>query len=103
MTLHHVVAHDLGLSRARAILDEAFAHYSDKYPRAQMKRTWRSEREATVDLQVGGFRLTPRLHVSDTEVVLDIDVPLLARPFVPKIKDKLDREVRFWLARSREP
>ncbi len=102
MKLQHTVSHDLGLTRSREVLEQAFAHYQERYPHAHLQRQWRGDRESHVDLRVGGFHLQARILLGDSNVTLDMDVPLLARLWVPKIKARIEREIGRWLKEAND-
>jgi hypothetical protein len=99
--LQHTVPHALGLTRAREVLEQAFAHYQERYPHANMQRQWHGDREAQVELKVGGFKLHPRISLGETHVAVEMDVPLLARPWVPRIKERIEREIGQWLEQAK--
>lgn len=100
MKLHHSVAHALGQPRAREVLEQAFGHYQARHPHARLARTWLSDSDGQIEMFIGGFHLRATVRVSDRDVAVDLDVPLLARPFVPKIRDRLDREIGDWLRKA---
>ena len=100
MKFRHAAHHGLGIDRARALLEEAFAHHAARHPHAQVKRGWLNEREAWLDLRVRGLHGRAILKLDDNEVVVEADLPLLARPFAGRIRERLDREVRDWLQRT---
>lgn len=100
MRLHHTVSHALGQARAHQVLDEACAHYAERYPLARIQSAWSDPGTGKVDMHVGGFHLRAQVAVTERELTVDLDVPLLARPWVPKIRARIDREIDFWVNKN---
>jgi hypothetical protein len=103
LKFHHTARHGLGVSAARAMLDEAFAHYTARHPHVHVARDWQDEREGRVELRARGVQVRCNVRLDDADVSVEADLPLLLRPFVGRIRDRLDREVQVWLQRAATP
>lgn len=85
------------------MLEQAFAHYTARHPHVRVERVWLGDREGQVDLSARGVHVRCNVRLDDRDVSVEADLPLLMRPFVGRIRDRLDREVQVWLQRAATP
>jgi hypothetical protein len=100
--LRHSIPHSLSDDEARQMLDAAFAHYHARHPGYHPSLSWLNPRQATLGLRIGGYELSGRLSLRPGEVGIEMDVPLLLRPFQGTVKQRINREAARWLERPAE-
>lgn len=101
--MNHEIRHDLSAGEARAVAQRALDAYAKRFAKYAPELTWRSEREAAVVFTVKGIRLHGGLEVQDDRFLLQLDVPLLFRPFQGRALKVIEREVQTWLAQAKQP
>ncbi len=100
--MEHLVAHDLGRDLAKRATIAAFDAYSKKYSEYEPKMSWSSDYAANASFKVKGINLKGTFDVREKEVALDLDVPLLLRPFRSKALEVIEREIRVWIERAKK-
>ena len=74
-------------------LPELLGRFGDSV--SNVTHTWRGD-VMDFSFQARGFNISGTLEVADTELTLDMGIPLLARPFQGRIEAEIDR----WLDES---
>ena len=97
----HVIPHDLDLPTAKRVAELAFQGYERRFPQYRPTLRWVNERQADVGFNVKGIQLDGTMRIEDEAIELDLDVPLLFRPFRRIALEVIDREVRGWLDKAR--
>jgi hypothetical protein len=97
----HKIVHGLDHATARRATRRALESYQAAYREYQPGGSWLDEDRAQVWFVVAGRRLEGKVQVSPTEVLLDLEVPLLFRPFQGVAVKIVDDEVRAWIARAK--
>jgi hypothetical protein len=95
--MEHVIAHQLDLAAARGIADRAFAEYSTRFARYTPTLRWVTEHRGEASFTAAGYTLTGSIEIAENKITLNLDVPLLLRPFKKIAVDIVDREVKRWL------
>lgn len=96
----HVFSHSLDDAGARALIEEAFAHYAGRYPVAKLTLTWQSSTQADLQGVARGLKLRAKIELLVGQCVLDVDVPFVLRPFQDVAQRAIEREVKRWLERA---
>ncbi len=99
--MKHSVAHDLGLDRARKVTDAAFASYKQKLTKYHPETRWVSERRAEITFNVKGIRLSGAVEVGPKAIEMELDVPLLFRPFRGVAMGIVEEEIREWVEKAK--
>ena len=58
-----------------------------------MQLQWVDDQSATGSMSVNGVTVSGAARVTDTEVVLDVDLPRLARMFSSRIQKQVEKEM----------
>lgn len=95
--MRHEIAHTLDLLRVRVLLEEALATYRVRYEKADPRLIWLSETRAQATFRVRGKELTAEIELLPGCCAVELDVPLLFRPFQDLGRRAIDREVGRWL------
>lgn len=96
----HEVAHGLSREAARRVARQAFAAYAERFAAYSPSATWRDEDHAEVAFSARGLTLRGRLEVGDRTLRLELEVPLLLRPFRERALAVVEREIRAWVERA---
>lgn len=102
MVMEHRVIHGVDRELAKAATIAAFASYKQKYGEYSPTTTWTSDYRATVTFSVKGFTLDGKIHIDDREVVMDMDVPFVLRPFKKRAMEIIEREIQLWCKRAKD-
>jgi hypothetical protein len=98
--MKHSIPHPLGAERARHVAEQAFTSYAERFAEYRPTLRWRDAQHAETSFTVKGVTLTGSIEVGAREIVLDLDVPLLLRPFKSKAIEVIEREIRTWIGRA---
>ena len=98
--MDHVIPHDLDVATARRVADEAFKAYAARFAQYDPKLSWSDERHAKIGMAALGARVKGTMVLEDRAIKVDLDVPLLLRPFRAKAIAIVEREVRIWIEKA---
>jgi hypothetical protein len=99
--MKQVIPHDLDLPTAKRVAEHAFEAYEARFPEYRPTFRWADERRAEVGFNAKGIQLDGTMCIEDKSIELDLDVPLLLRPFRKIALDVIEREVRAWLEKAK--
>lgn len=99
--MKQVIPHDLDMSTAKRVVDRAFAEYKARFPDYQPSLTWSSDQQAKVSFSALGKTLNGAMLIEPKSIEMELDVPLLLRPFQKKALEVIEEEVNRWLAKAR--
>ncbi|HEY2323484.1 MAG TPA: polyhydroxyalkanoic acid system family protein [Thermoanaerobaculia bacterium] len=96
-----IVPHHTTREEARKIVDrrlgELLAQYGHYASDSQM--TWSGDR-LDFSGKAKGFSVNGTIEVTDTEVIIDGKLPLIAKPFEPRVKSAVEREAAAMFGRA---
>lgn len=96
--IEHTFSHDKTLPELKKILANAFDFYKERYAHYDPTLHWKSENEVSISFAAKGFQIQGLLTLQDKEVHLSLEVPLFLRMFKSKAIEKIDSEMKHWLA-----
>ena len=99
--MQHVVEHELELALARRAAEKAYESYSKEYAEYSPTADWTSETHCDVTFTVKKVTLKGAMDLEPGRVVMDLDVPLLFRPFKKLALGYVLKEVRTWLDKAK--
>jgi hypothetical protein len=99
--MRHTVSHDLGRAQAKKVAEAAWKSYCQRFANYNPTCDWLSEYAAKIGFKVKGVALKGELDVGDKDIGLDLDVPLLLRPFKGQALQVIEEEIRRWIAKSK--
>jgi hypothetical protein len=97
LAVKHSVSHPLSTVDAKRAIEAAFAEYSQRFSGFAPQLQWPAPELAQVGFTALGRKIEAQVRVLDRALEVDIDVPLLARPFLGRAKAAIDREVARWV------
>lgn len=98
--MKHVVPHDLGQDRARKVADAALASYKERFAKYEPTARWLDDRHADIGFKVKGVTLKGAVDVNPKSIEMELDVPLLFRPFKGKALNLIEEEVNRWISKA---
>jgi hypothetical protein len=93
----HVVQHSLSKADAKRAIEAAWASYSQRLAKYGPRLQWLNEDQGRVNFTVRGKDFEGGFRIADRTFELELDVPLLMRPFVKPATAAIDREVGKWV------
>lgn len=95
------VPHNTTREEARRIVEERLSSLESQYGHyaSDMDKNWSGD---TLDFRVKarGFTGNGTLEITDDEVIIDGKLPLIAKPFEPRIKSTIEREAESMFKRA---
>ena len=98
--MKHTIEHDLNDSEAKLATERAIAQYRERYAEYDPFLVWRDARRAELGFSVKGVKLKGSMELRPGAVDVDLDVPLLMRPFKGIAIAAIDKEVRHFIEQA---
>src|SRR5258708_1170033 len=91
--MHITVPHHTTREEARRKVEERMAGLEGQYGHyaTDIDKSWEGDR-LTFSVKARGMSGSGSLEITDTEVIVDGKLPLMARPFESRIKSTIERE-----------
>ena len=97
----HDIPHDLDISLARLAAKKAAEAYGKRFAEYDYEAKWVSENRVELGFTVVGKRLEGSMTIKPDRLELELDVPLLMRPFRGKAIEIIEKEARSWLDKAK--
>lgn len=97
----HDILHDLEFDLAKLAAERAAEAYGQRFAEYDYKATWVSSSRVELGFTVMGKRLSGAMTVKAKKLELELEVPLVFRPFRGKALEIIEREARVWLAKAK--
>lgn len=95
--VRHSVKHTLEPDALHQLIERAFAYYESRHPKYEPTLSWLEPNKAELRFNARGLKLGARLEIQPGEAIVEMDVPLLLRPFQGAARQVIDREITRWL------
>jgi hypothetical protein len=99
--MEHRIEHGLSPEVARKVVTHAIETYSAKLAKYAPTVSWRGEDQVDVGFTAKGMSLSGTLKLVPNAVLVNMDVPLLLRPFRKIAVDMIEQEVKQWVAKAK--
>ena len=99
--MKHSIPHDLDHELARRATRRAMEEYRTRFAQYQPSGTWVSEDRMDVSFVAGGRQMKGTLDVLADRIDIEMDVPLLFRPFQKTAMKVIGDEIQSWINRAR--
>ncbi|MEM9073949.1 MAG: polyhydroxyalkanoic acid system family protein [Myxococcota bacterium] len=99
--MKHSVKHDLDHATAKKVTERAFESYAERFSDYSPTAEWKGDSLCEVGFTVKGVKLTGLLEIQEREILMDLDVPFIFRPFKKKALDVIEREVETWIEKAK--
>lgn len=98
--MKHSVPHSLGIEVAKQAAENALAAYSERFSDYNPTVTWPTETNAQVSFKIKTLVLSGQFETLPEEISIEMEVPLMLRPFRAKALEVVEREIRQWLDKA---
>lgn len=95
------ISHDLGEAQAKVVAEKALASYQKRFSEYNPQAVWKDPRRAEISFSVKGFSLAGSLLVSAHAITLELDVPLILRPFQGQAMTVIEKEIQAWIKKAK--
>jgi hypothetical protein len=94
-----IIPHHTDKETARRKINERIAIALSQYGHylSDSSHSWEGDR-LLVAGAARGFKVSGTVEVTDTEVIIDGKLPLIAKPFEPRVKHQIEREAEAMFA-----
>ncbi|HEY3233464.1 MAG TPA: polyhydroxyalkanoic acid system family protein [Polyangiaceae bacterium] len=99
--MRHAVPHDLGKEKAKKATEAAFAAYTARFAEYNPQSKWVSDERADISFKVKGFTLKGSMMVLPKSIEMELNVPLLLRPFKKVALSVIEKEIRKWVDKAK--
>lgn len=99
--MKHSVPHDLKHDQAREATRHALESYRARFPEFKPQGQWVSPDRAEISFTAVGNTLKGVVEVLANRIDLELDVPLMMRPFQNKAMAVIEGEIRTWIEKAK--
>lgn len=99
--MEHKVKHELGRALAKRATEAALKQYASEYAEFEPRVTWHDDYAARVAFTVKGLSLSGAVGVDEHHISLDLQVPLMLRPFRSRAMAVIEREIGEWVGKAK--
>lgn len=99
--MKHRIPHGLSHELARRVARRALESYRDRFEAYEPAGEWVDPDLAVVAFKAAGRRLEGQVRVDSEAIELELEVPLLWRPFQGQAMRVIEEQVQSWLERAR--
>lgn len=97
----HDIPHDLDFPLAKLAAQKAAEAYGKRFAEYDYKATWVRDDRVELGFTVVGRRLEGAMTIKSDRLELELEVPLLLRPFRGKAIEIIEKEARTWLDKAK--
>ncbi len=98
--MKHVIKHKLPDAMARKATDKAFAAYQERFSEYSPTANWVSDERAEISFNAKGIKLDGAIELRPGEIGLELDVPMLFRPFKKKALGVIEEQIQVWIGKA---
>jgi hypothetical protein len=95
------ISHDLGEPQAKLVAEKALSSYQKRFSDYSPQVVWKDPTRAEITFSVKGFSLAGSLAVSARAFTLELDVPLILRPFQGQAMTVIEKEIQAWIKKAK--
>jgi hypothetical protein len=96
--IHHGLEKDLARQATQKAIETYQARFEQYHPQAQ----WETDDKCNVSFSAKGIKLEGALEIENENVVLDLEVPFLLRPFRSRAITIIEEEIKDWVAKAKK-
>ena len=100
--MKHSVPHDLPFDLAKKAADSALQAYRARFPDYDPQVVWTGDKTAEVTFKALGSTLKGSFEILDKSIEMDMEVPLLMRPFKSKAIAVVEEKIRDWIGKAKD-
>jgi hypothetical protein len=100
--MKHKVHHGLDKDLAKKAMDKAIDSYTERFDKYNPEAKWTSEDEVAVGFSAKGVSVDGTIELGEDDMLIDLDVPFLLKPFKSKAINVIEEEINKWVAKAKE-
>lgn len=94
--------HGLSKERAKKVTQKAIDAYAEKFADYNPQANWVTDDRAEVSFSAKGVTLEGSFQLTDSDIVMEMDIPFLLKPFKGKAVDVIEKEIDKWVAKAKD-
>ena len=98
--MEHVVEHNLDEATARRAAEKAYESYRVRFAEYSPTANWATDTHCDVTFTVKKVRLEGTIDLKPKRILMDLDVPLLFRPFKKLALGYVEGEIKKWIEKA---
>jgi len=98
--MKHSVQHALEPARARDVLGRALETYRQDYKEYDVTASWLDDERAAVGFSMPGGQIEGTITICSHCYDIDLELPLMLKPFSNRIAGVVDQELQRWIDRA---
>ena len=99
--MEHAIQHGLTHEQAKAAVRSAIASYTHRLAKYSPEITWQGDTRVNIAFAAKGIHLQGGLTIEPERYVVQLDVPLLLRPFKAKAIERVESEAQTWIKKAK--
>jgi len=99
--MDYSVKHDLGKEKAKQVTEAAYNSYKERFAKYSPTADWVSPYSCDITFTAKGIKLRGNLTVTENSVDMELNVPLLLRPFKKMALGIVTDEIKSWIAKAK--
>ena len=100
--MKHRVHHGLDQDLAKKAMDHAIESYTERFEKYNPEATWVSDDEVKVGFSAKGVGVDGTIELGSEDMLIDLDVPFLLKPFKSKAINVIEEEINKWVAKAKQ-
>jgi hypothetical protein len=93
--------HGLSQERAKKVTQHAIDRYTEKFSKYNPEAEWVSDTRAEVSFSAKGVTLEGSFELTDDDIVMEMDIPFLLKPFKGKAVQVVEDEINKWVEKAK--
>lgn len=99
--MKHAVKHDLSPELAKKALDKALESYKERFASYSPRAVWTTDKHVDVSFSAKGISLKGTIDLEPNQIVMDLDVPFLLRPFKNQALELVETQIQKWSEKAK--
>ena len=99
--MDYSVKHDLGKDKAKQVAEAAYNSYKERFAKYSPTADWVGPYSCDISFNAKGIKLKGKMNVTDTSIEMELQVPLLLRPFKKMALGVISNEIDKWVAKAK--
>ena len=99
--MDYSVKHDLGKDKAKEAAEAAYNSYKERFAKYSPTADWVAPYSCDISFTAKGIKLKGNLKVTDSSIDMELNVPLLLRPFKKMALGIVSTEIEKWVAKAK--
>lgn len=101
MSNKHAVKHDLAPDVAKRVLEKAIESYTERFAEYKPTSKWKNDKHVDISFSAKGFKIDGGIDLEPGQIVMDLDVPFLLKPFRKQAIELVESQIQKWITRAK--